>query len=534
MTKTRQPPPDYGIIYNWDGGAHSYSEYPQSVDQLLDLVFAPLEDTQVGALFWCIGEDEARWPSAAMPMIGEAEERRYGLVRNMRRAEGIRAMFERGDDPYAAMVKRGHDMGIHVYCSIRMNDNHFWSDKARREPSLKPEDMAKTVRPGLSQLRKDHPEWVLGIGNAPRWAATSWNMAIPEVREMRLQHVTEACHLADWDGVELDWQRHAFHLPEDDAHRLRYTLTDLQRAVRRMTDRIAVERGSAFFVSVRVGASMETCRRAGYDIEGWVEEALCDIVGTNANSGIDTGVEIERFLALANGNAIKLYPGFDSHWEGGGGRLVPVREWMEAWHRGLAKGYRDRGASGVHIFNWPATATSRRSFLTTLGATETLDKTNKVYTPVKRFIRAKSELRYGAERDDRLLGELPVALYPTLTHDGPRFHVRVHDEVVAESNAGALDSVELHLELEGFSTTDEVEVTLDGEILGPPTLRDAAAEDPNDPADVGESKWAVWALRPEQADWGNHEVKVVLVGRDPRLRQSIVVQNVEVHVRYHE
>ena len=43
-------PPDYGIIYNWDGVPHAISEVPQSMEAFLDKVYAPLEDTQVGGV----------------------------------------------------------------------------------------------------------------------------------------------------------------------------------------------------------------------------------------------------------------------------------------------------------------------------------------------------------------------------------------------------------------------------------------------------------------------------------------------------
>ena len=538
----RESPPPYKIIFNWDGTPDGYSEYPQSLEQLLDIVYAPIEDTQIRALFWCLGAEEAKWPSETLPVIGEAENCFYGSVKNMRRAEGVRAMFERGEELYAAMVERGHQMGIHVYCSIRMNDNHFWSEAARREPPLNPEEMAKTARPGLTQFRKDHPEWCLSADHAPRWAATSWNMAIPEVREYRLRYITEACRLADWDGVELDWQRHAFHLPENDAYRLHYTLTDLQRMVRRLTDQIAAERGRAFYVAVRVGASMETCRRVGYDVETWMQEGLCDIVATNANSGTDPGVEIETFLEIAKGGEIKLYPGFDSHWESGKGRLIGSRVWLEAWYRGLAKGYFDRGADGVHIFNWHANRYTHHSLLTTIGAPETLKQKDKVYSAVKRHIRARSELRYGAERDDRLYGETPVALYHTLTGDGPKFHIRVHDDVVAEAKAGTLETIGLQIELAHFSPADKVEVTLDGWRLAAPSIRNVAGDDPDNPSDVDEHSWLVWELSPEQvalnfdligADWGVHEIQVCLVKQDARIRPPLVVENVEIYVNYY-
>ena len=44
------------------------------------------------------------------------------------------------------------------------------------------------------------------------------------------------------------------------------------------------------------------------------------------------------------GTNIKLYPGFDSHGEFGRGHLVEQSRWREAWVRGLAKSYYERGA----------------------------------------------------------------------------------------------------------------------------------------------------------------------------------------------
>ena len=70
-------PPAYGIIYNWDGAPHDYSEYPQSLEQFLEKTYAPMKDTQVGAHFWCIGEHEAKWRSSALEMIGDPQNRVY-------------------------------------------------------------------------------------------------------------------------------------------------------------------------------------------------------------------------------------------------------------------------------------------------------------------------------------------------------------------------------------------------------------------------------------------------------------------------
>ena len=101
-------PADYGIIYNWDGAPHGYSPVPQSMDAFLDKTYAPLEDTQVGALFWCVGEHATRWPSDALELLGDTHQRRYENAASYTHTENIRLMLERGEDPQQAVIDRGH------------------------------------------------------------------------------------------------------------------------------------------------------------------------------------------------------------------------------------------------------------------------------------------------------------------------------------------------------------------------------------------------------------------------------------------
>ncbi len=538
--------PAYRIIYNWDGNPVGYTEYPQSIEDLLAKIYAPIADTQVDALFWSVGEHEAAWPSETMPVVGDSVGRVYETVWGMRRAESIRAMFERGENPYAEMVGRGRELDVAVWASIRINDNHLWSVSPDGEVKhadrpdwwmtsthrpLQPGDLPKTVASGLTPERRDHPEWLLGHG-APPWVSTSWNLAIPEARELRLQHISEAVRLADWDGLELDWQRHGYHLPENDTHRLRYTLTDLQRAVRRLTDEIAGKRGRPFYLAVRVAATLEACRRIGYDIQTWAREGLCDIVIPSGNSGTDSGVEVEAFQKVLNGTHIKLHPGLDTDFRLHARRLMPHLTWRDAWIRATANELWARGADGLYVFNWHANARTRRGLLTTIGSPGTLERTDKVYAAIHGINVAKGTLRYGVDRHDRLYAESPVTLYRTLAGDGPTFHIPFHDDTIAASQAGLLERIELQIELEHYSPADRVRVTLDGQELGAPTVRCAAAEDPDDPSDVDENGWLTWSLEPKMMAAGVHEVRVTLIERDPRIRSPLVVQHVEIHVSY--
>ena len=124
----------------------------------------------------------------------------------------------------------------------------------------------------------------------------------------------------------------------------------------------------------RIGATGETNRRIGYDVATWIEEELCDMVATNANSGTDPDVDVEVCLEMMAGTPAKLYPGFDSHGEWGTGHLLAPASWPAAWFRGLAQGYYERGAAGVHVV---------RSLLETVGSPDTLRGTDKVFAAVK-------------------------------------------------------------------------------------------------------------------------------------------------------
>jgi hypothetical protein len=534
--------PDYGIIYNWDGNPLSYSEYPQSVEQLLNKTYAPIKDTQVGAHFWCVGEHEAKWPSQDLPMTGDAVGRVYETVWNMRMAESIRAMFERGEDPHGDIVRYGHEIGIDVWASIRMNDNHFWSLNptdgevshrgknplwwwsSRRKP-LSVDEMTRTTASYLTQERKDHPEWTLGDSVEP-WVATSWNMAVPQVRELRLKLISEALRQADWDGVELDWQRHGFHLPTNDGYRLSYVLTDLLRAVRALADEIARERGRPFHVAVRVASTLESCRRIGYDIEAWAREGLCDLMVPGGNSGMDSDIDMAGFRQIIEGTSIKLYPGLDTDFRLHADRLVSHRQWSDSWVRGEAAKLWDQKADGMYAFNWHATSQTKRGLLTTIGSPQMLAGSNKVYAALHGVHAARGTLRHGADMHDRIHAETPVTLHPTLTDEGPSFHLPFHDDQAAAT-------IELQIEIEHFSpTADRVEVQLNGDTLDEPSIRNAVAENPDDPAVVSENSWLVWPLDPGLLPIGSQEVRLRLVERDARISVPLVIRHVEIHVEY--
>lgn len=510
--------PRYGIIYNWDGAPHGYSEVPQSMDAFLAKVFAPLEGTQVGALFWSVGEHAARWPSQVLELLGDVHGRRYESVQSYVFSENVRRMLERDEDPQRALVAHGHELGLEVYASVRMNDNHF--DGAQVG------DLARLHHTELTRLRLEHPEWLLGDQTA-EWFALSWNMAVPEVRRHRLAHMAEVCRSYDWDGVELDWQRHGFHLPQDDAYRLRYVLTDLQRAVRQVTRQLERKRGRPFRVAARVAGSLEMCRRLGYDLPVWIAEGLVDILVPAGGAATDPSLEVDRFVEACRGTGIAVYPGFD-----GGLPDPPVGPEDGATKdrcrtRAIAQHYHRAGADGIYVFNWHADRDTRRELLCQVGSPETLRRTDRIYAATHRFLHRHGAWR-GAYDNDRVWGEVPVALKPTLTGDGPAIGLEVADDLTADSPA----AVELRLRLDQWVRGDRIRVWWDGVEREEAEVRYCRAADPLGLAEVSAAAWLCWRLEPAEAGLGPHTVKVVLAERHPQVVCDLVLTDVELVIRY--
>ena len=511
-------PPGYRIIYNWDGAPHGYSKVPQSMDDFLNKVYAPLENTQVGALFWCVGEHSARWPSQVLEILGDVHERRYENAQNYIFTENIRRMLERGEDPQKALIEKGHQLGFHVYASIRMNDNHFNGAQVS--------DLGKLHHTELTRLRIEHPEWLLG-DQTSEWFNLSWNMAIPEVRQHRLAHIQEVCRLYDWDGVDLDWQRHAFHLPEYEAYRLRYLLTDLQRATRHMTNALAEERSRPFYLATRVAGSLEMCNRTGYDIAAWIDEDLVDILIPAGGAETDASVEVDNFVNMCCDQGIDVYPGLDS----GLPDLFVGPENQETKRnmrmRAIASRYHKAGAKGIYVFNWHANRDSRRELLSRIGSIETLRNTNKIYAATHRFIQTEGAWR-GAYRIDRIYGEVPVLLRKTITDTGPIITLDIADELVLDSST----ELELRLRLSEWVQGDMVDVWWDGDKLQDAEVQYCNFHQSDKISDVSSAVWLCFVMQPTGIEVGKHKVKVVLVERHPQLAGDITLTDVELVINH--
>ena len=518
----------YQLIYNWDGNPHAYSAYPQSMDEFLDKVFAPIENTQVDTLFWCVGEHQAKWESKILPVVGEHTGRIYEHAHAYNFNENILAMIERGEDPHKEMIKRARELGLRIFASVRMNDNHFGGAGI---------DQLKTLHHSeLTKFRIDNPELLLG-DQTSEWFQLSWNFEHEQVRKHKMDHVKEVCELYDWDGIELDWQRHPFHFPKGYGYRLRYLLTDFHKRIKDLASDLSKTRNKDFSIAARVAPTLHTSKWLGYDVDAWVDDELIDLLIPAGAAHTDPSINVEEYLELTQKNSVKLFPCLDARVDGwdfqnyAGPESPKYKDSLRT--RAVAYNYLNSGVDGLYLYNWHANRESRRSLLNEIGTIDSLKDKDKIYAATHRYDPQTGEWR-GAFTYDRVWGDVPVKLDKTFSGIGPEIRITLHDRFASDSAPDIL----LRLRLEEYSQGDNVKILWDGNLLDNVELEYQLQEDAQGNPFGGQIyEWssAVWlsAVLPEsKANVGSHRIMVALAKRNAQVKSDVVLTNVEIVVKH--
>ena len=309
----------YRVIFNCDGHAVA-KDAKGDLNQWIENLFGPLEESHVDALFWCdgAGGNTANYDSKVLERTGV----RAGKPRTY-----IDKWIDEGNDPPKIVVREARKRGLDVFYSFRINDIH---------DSFMPDEMPT--------FKVQNPSWMIGekkYGDVVSFRS-ALNFAIPEVRELKYRVIEELFHKYDFDGLEIDFLRSApYFLPGEEARNANL-LTALLKRVRLHLHERSRQRGRPIRLAVRVNESLRSCRLDGYDVEAWIEQGLVDIV--TLGSGV-MDIEVEEFKRLAAGNNVQVYPclyGWPS-------RYSPIPAELAS---GLALNYHAQGADGIYLFNW--------------------------------------------------------------------------------------------------------------------------------------------------------------------------------------
>lgn len=319
-----------------------------------------LVGSQVDAIFYCTGVFNLYTHKS-----DETELRGHG---DREQVDWAWELTKQGTDSLTVMTDFGHQHGMEVFWSMRMNDTHDSGDMAL-----------------LCKWKQDHPELLMGRKGdkfphgGRRWSAV--NYGLPEVREKVFRILQDVATRYAVDGLELDFFRHPVYFKpqmtgEPVTQEQCDMITELLRRVRAMTVEVAAKRGRPMLIAVRIPDSLGFAKGIGLDVERWLREDLADIITGTCYFHFEPW---ENFAALGKKYGVPAYACLSgsrivsaSDPEKSGADTVPL------WHAEAAAAWR-AGVDGIYIFNRfnPADPLFR-----TLGSPDTLMKTDRVPEPI--------------------------------------------------------------------------------------------------------------------------------------------------------
>ncbi len=258
-------------------------------------------------------------------------------------AKGIRRWIhtaweldQKGIDPYQRWIKRCRKHAISPWISMRMNDIHEVNNE--RSP-MHSEFWRKNPQFRRVPYREGFRERAFDYGHA-------------EVREYHMALVRELIERYDFDGLELDWMRFAFHFRPGQEARGADLLTDFTRQVRTLLRQQEKRRGHRIKLGARVPSRPHTAAGLGMDGVRWAREGLVDmLVVTPFFSSAEFDMPIELWKQLLRGTGVTLAAGLEILVRPNPEMTPPPHMSLET-ARGAAASLLDRGADRIYLFNY--------------------------------------------------------------------------------------------------------------------------------------------------------------------------------------
>lgn len=318
------------IILNNDGNdARGIREgEPKTPESFLARRSTALAGSQVDAIFYCTGVFNFYTHKS-----DETELRGHG---DEHQVDWAWELTKQGTDSLTLMTAFGHEHGMEVFWSMRMNDTHDSGDGAL-----------------LCQWKQEHPEYMMGEKGdkfphgGGRWSAVDYGM--PEVREKVFRILQDVATRYDVDGLELDFYRHPVYFrPQMTGQPVTQEhcdmMTGLLQRLRAMTIEVAASRGRPMLIAVRVPDSLGYAKAVGLDVEQWLKDDLVDMVTGCCYFHFEPW---ENLAALGKKYTAPVYACLSAS------RIRPVEAGEDdtpLWHAEAARAWK-AGVDGIYIFN---------------------------------------------------------------------------------------------------------------------------------------------------------------------------------------
>jgi len=537
----------YRVMWNDDGGATHCYHPPLSPEKLAQIHMGYFDGSPVDAYLCAIGNaagyvvnyptqvegigfivDRLKEPTSSTDI-----ERTYfcehsvaGNLGLWRHAENLRHLWERGHDPLEILQQEARRQGIDFWFQLRMNDWHHWAGIGKPGAEL----------PGgfnimSSSFYEDHPEYLIGADGVAGLESRSlrarmrWyqDYAHPEVRQVRLDLMEEACTRYDVDGFQYDFMRCPGYFKVGEEETNAPLMTEFIRQTRAILDRVGEAKGKALGLSVRVPDTIAATKGLGLDVATWIKEELVDIVVPSCFFNADLSQDISEWVALAAGSATWVYPCIEEAYQAGyldrvavtfvhpPARLLLPDNMINA----VAANHWANGADGLYLFNWcDPSREGHRLPLDNLADPLRVKYRDKLYALTR------SDGQYMLP--GMIRGQVPA----TLGAEPVAMSIAIADDL-AEAKS-RVQSCRLYVQFSNLTIADAVEVKFNGEVLEP--------LNPLTPEAPASSQWQIYDLADHDVRTGYNEISFQVLERNvPAQFQSelpLGISDVELEIRY--
>lgn len=537
----------YRILFYSDSCQGYYYGLPVIPELFVAHEFAHIAGTQVDAWFPSISYGyrtlyKSRLPN--MPQIGEDLGPRFRSPTTHHWKgyyETTRQLTAQGYDPFRLLCDEARRLGLDIWPDIHVNDWHN-NQGPDKDGQIVFNELA-------SSFLADNPQLMIGIENCkqPNRYGRKYDeqravdlgplqdFKHSEVRQHRLDIISEVCREYDVDGFSLDFMRVPVFFQPREIHENIDLMTAFVGEVRQVLDTIGAEKGRRLGLAARVPLTLAHGLEVGMDVAAWVKAGLLDILIPTPFFGCLFDAQVAEFAELVKGTRCRLYPCMDAQWQSGYKPAPNVADYgwgMPSYHQpmranyayGQAMHYYRTGADGIALYNWESHEAefgiNNRMALMEMGSHALISRRDKTYG-VSRTTLAGQIFFINEEETAPL--PLKMAL------DEPRLvTLRVAEDLAANRNL--LDDVKLWVNVRHYSHDDKLEIRLNGRVLD-----DVGGCLDQHSLVVTPDMWLVFDVTEQPPMEGDNTLEFILTAGNPMVDRTnipVTVTDIELDVRY--
>ena len=445
--------------------------------------WAPIDEiggTAVDTFVYGVGRGDGLFYPSEKGLRFGADLEKMEIAPYWRVWENMQSLIDRGLDPLTVLIDRAHDKGLDFFASLRMGDCPGLDAKFSLEGG---------GRGYVHEEMRDHQFGVL--------------------EELATRYATE--------GVELDFAATpgggSYWFAADEVEEHTPLMTDY---IRRISQMVRQRPGQPGQVGARIYPTEELNLKTGLDVRAWLEEGLVDYVVpmTYLYTVLDSNMPLDWIVEAAHNNDASVYPMLQPFYTDEERFRYNLEAAGPAMMRAAAANNWARGADGHYTWflKWPL-GDAERNTLSELGDRDVVFEGDKHF-----FLRRKTE------NEQDIDAYLPLPL--TQEEAGKRFQLPFY--IADDPTSPRVQTVTLRLAISDLVGADKLDIRLNGAALEGEALTRSGILS----IEPYMGQWLDYDLQKVRPRQGDNVLEITLVGRPTNIASDLVVESLEVVIRY--